>query len=159
MEFKGTFEINAPQQVVFSHITDIKWVSACLPTLSELKIKSKEDFEATFKVDVTEAAKKLHIEYLSQVTVKMAFKFLSMSVEKVVLEGSGRVVGGSLKIRIEFPIEGLDGKTRIPWTAHVDAGLLLKFFGEKLITDTSNEIVDGIVKCISEKLGKETQSN
>ena len=152
MDFNGTFEVSVPADHALRQITDINWISACLPTLTELKTINENEFETTFKVDVSEAAGKLHIEYLSQVTVKMKFKFLKKELQQVVLEGSGRVVGSSLKIRIEFTVESKAEKTAIPWKAQVDFGLLLKFFGQELLVGTANGIIDSVIKCISSKL-------
>jgi carbon monoxide dehydrogenase subunit G len=154
LDFNGSFEVNVPADYALRRLTDIKWISDCLPMLTELKTLNENEFDATFKVDVSEAASKLHIEYLSNVTVKMKFKFLKKELQHVVLEGSGRVVGSTLKIMIEFTIENRAEKTVIPWKGHVDFGLLLKFFGQKLIVETANGIIDSIIKCISDKLNR-----
>ncbi len=152
LDFSGTISVRAGSQEAFSRLTDVQWISGCLPTLTELRIISESEFEATFKVDVSEAARRVHVEYLSQVTVKMKFKFLKKEPQEVILEGSGRVVGSSLKIRIEFKVTDSGNGSVIPWRATVDAGLLLRFFGEALIKETADQIIDSVIRCISSKL-------
>jgi len=148
----NVFYVKASPEVVFKYLTDLKWVAECLPSLSVLKIINENEFIASFKVDVSNATKKLHIEPLSQITANMKFKFLEKKIEKVVLEGTGRAAGSKLEIKLEFNIKRNNNITQIPWNAQIDLGVLLKFLGHDLINETTNSIANEVIKCISYKL-------
>jgi len=152
LEYSGNFNVNVPAESAFKYLTDIKWISGCLPSLTDLNIINENEFTATFIVDVSSAAKKLHIEYLSQMTAKMKFKFLEKKIERVLLEGSGRAAGSKLDIKLEFAIKGIsDNNAEISWKVQIEPGILLKFFGHNLINDTVNSIASEVIKCISNK--------
>ena len=148
---EGVFYVNATKELVFKRLTDIKWVSECLPSLSELEIINENEFKASFKVDILNITKKLPIEPLSQITANMKFKFLEKKIEKVVIEGTGRVAGSKLEIKLEFAIKG-NNNTEISWNAQINPGVLLKFFGHDFIHETINNISNEVIKCISYKL-------
>jgi L-2-hydroxyglutarate oxidase LhgO len=78
-------------------------------------------------------------------------EILKEELQQVVLEGSGGVLVSSLKIRIGFIVESKAERTAIPWKAQVDFGLLLKFFGQELISNASG-IIDSEINCISSEL-------
>ena len=134
------------------NLGDARWISQCLPTLGKLEVVSDDEFLATFKVDLGEAARKIHLDYLSRLTVGMRFKYLKKSPAGIILEGAGRVAGSSLEIKLALDIGKATNETMVIWKAQVEFGRLLKLFGEKLIRDISAATINDLTKCITTKL-------
>ena len=153
MEFSGTLPVNASADYIFQRLTDINWISACIPNLDRLNVIEGDAFKAVFKLDLSESAKGLHLDYLTRITTEMHFKFLKKTLDETVLEGSGRVVGSKLIIRLSFKIREENGASTILWHAEVEFGLLLKAFGEELIRKISADTITSITDNLSKKLG------
>jgi carbon monoxide dehydrogenase subunit G len=156
MEFSGTLPAKASADYIFQRLTDVRWISACIPNLERLDVMEGDEFKAVFKLDLAESAKGLHLDYLTRITTEMRFKFLKMERDETVLEGSGRVVGSKMVIRLSFKIREDSAAASILWHADVEFGLLLKAFGEELIRKISADTIGSITDCLSRKLG-ETQ--
>ena len=152
MEFTGQLATQASAQTVAKSLGDAKWISQCLPTLGKLEVISDDEFIATFKVDLGEAARKMHLDYLSRLTVGMHFKYTKKSADGIALEGSGRVAGSGLEIKLNLSINQADKETLVPWNAQVEFGKLLKLFGEKLVRDISATTINDLTNCLSMKL-------
>ena len=152
MEFTGQFTTQTSTETAAKKLTDIRCISQCLPTLSKLEIVNDEEFLATFKVDLTDAASKIHLDYLSRLTVRMHFKYLEKTIDTIVLEGTGRTAGSKLTLTLRLSIsEGKDGSI-IAWKAEAEFGRFLKLFGEKLVRDVSGGIISDLTECLSVKL-------
>lgn len=152
MEFTGQLTTLAPAETVAKDLGDAKWISQCLPTLGKLEVLNEDEFLASFKVDLGEAARKMHLDYLSRLTVGMRFKYLKKATDGIILEGTGRVAGSSLDIKLTLDIKEEHGETLVPWKAQVEFGRLLKLFGEKLIRDTSTTTISDLTNCLTAKL-------
>ena len=152
MEFTGQLATQASVEIVAKSLGDARWISRCLPTLGKLEVISDDEFLATFKVDLGEAARKMHIDYLSRLTVGMHFKYVKKSVDGIVLEGNGRVAGSGLEIKLILSINQADTGTLVTWNAQVEFGRLLKLFGEKLVRDISTTTINDLTKCLTTKL-------
>lgn len=152
MEFTGQFTTSAPAEVVAKSLGDAKWISQCLPTLGKLEILSDDEFLATFKVDLGEAARKMHLDYLSRLTVGMHFRYLKKTTDGIILEGTGRVAGSSLDIKLNLGLKEANNETLVDWKAQVQFGKLLKLFGEKLIGDVSTTTINDLTNCLTTKL-------
>jgi carbon monoxide dehydrogenase subunit G len=152
LEFTGSFTTTAPTETVVKNLADVSFVSQCLPTLGKLEIISPDEFLATFKVDLSEAASKMHLDYLSRITVKMHFKYLEKSDHRILLAGNGRVVGTKLDVTIRLEISEANDQRLVAWTAQVEFGKLLKLFGESLVRDVSRNIIDDLTGCLKSKL-------
>ena len=159
MEFTGQLTTAAPAEVVAKNLGDARWISQCLPTLGKLEILNDAEFLASFKVDLGEAARKMHLDYLSRLTVGMRFKYLKKAADGIILEGTGRVVGSSLDIKLNLDIKEDHGETTVPWKAQVEFGKLLKLFGEKLIRDTSTTTINDLTNCLTTKLRSSNRNN
>jgi len=152
LEFTGQFATQASAETVTKNLADASFVSQCLPTLGKLEIVSDDEFLATFKVDLSDAASKMHLDYLSRLTVRMHFKYLEKTTGSIILEGSGRVVGSKLDIRLRLSISEAKGEAIVAWTAQVEFGRLLKLFGEKLVRDISTTTINDLTNCLTMKL-------
>ena len=152
MEFTGQFATRTSTETVAKKLADIRCISQCLPTLGKLEIITDDEFLATFKVDLSDVASKIHLDYLSRLTVRMHFKYIEKSADNIVLEGSGRAAGSKLDIRLRLRINGGNGESLVAWTAQAEFGRLLKLFGEKLVRDTSATIIKDLTDCLSTKL-------
>jgi len=152
MEFSGSFTTPAPAETVAKNLANVRYVSQCLPTLGKLEVTSPDEFLATFKVDLSEATSKMHLDYLSRLSVRMHFKYLEKSSERIVLAGNGRVVGTKLDVSIQLGINDANKERLVDWTAQVEFGKLMKLFGESLVRDVSKKIIDDLTECIRSKL-------
>ena len=152
MEFTGQFTTSAPAETVAKSLGDARWISQCLPTLGKLEIFSDDEFLATFKVDLGETARKMHLDYLSRLTVAMRFKYLMKTTEGIILEGTGRIAGSSLDIKLNLSVKEANDETLVPWKAQVEFGKLLKLFGEKLVRDISTTTINDLTNCLTAKL-------
>jgi carbon monoxide dehydrogenase subunit G len=156
MEFSGTLTAKATADYIFQRLTDVKWISTCIPNLQRLDVVNDDEFKAVFKLDLAESAKGLHLDYLTRITTEMHFKFLKKTRDETVLEGSGRVVGSKMTLRLSFKVNESSGSSVILWQAEVEFGLLLKAFGEELIRKISGDTIGSITDSLSKKLD-ETQ--
>jgi hypothetical protein len=152
LEFTGQFTTSAPAETVAKSLGDARWISQCLPTLGKLEIFSDDEFLATFKVDLGETARKMHLDYLSRLTVAMRFKYLMKTTEGIILEGTGRIAGSSLDIKLNLSVKEANDETLVPWKAQVEFGKLLKLFGEKLVRDISTTTINDLTNCLTAKL-------
>ena len=152
MEFTGQLSTRAPVETVAKSLGDARWISQCLPTLGKLEILSEDEFVAAFKVDLGEAARRMHLDYLSRLTVAMRFKYLKKTIDGIILEGTGRVAGSGLEIKLNLSFRVLNNETIVPWQAQVEFGRLLKLFGEKLVRDISTTTIDDLTNCLTSKL-------
>lgn len=152
MEFTGQLETQAPVEAVAKNLGNARWISQCLPTLGKLEIVSDNEFLATFKVDLGEAARNMHLDYLSRLTVSMRFKYLKKTEDGIILEGTGRVVGSRLDITLNLSINAANDETLVSWNAQVEFGRLLKLFGEKLVRDISTTTINDLTDCLTTKL-------
>ena len=152
MEFTGQLGTQASVDTVAKSLGDAGWISQCLPNLSKFQVINDDEFLATFKVDLGEAARRLHLDYLSRLTVGMRFKYVKKAAEGIILEGAGRVAGSSLTIKLSLSITQTSNETIAIWKAQVEFGKLLKLFGEKLIRDISTTTVNDLTNCLTAKL-------
>ena len=154
MEFSGTLTAKATADYIFQRLTDVNWISTCIPNLQKLDMITENEFKAVFKLDIAESAKGLHLDYLTRITTEMRFKFLKKTRDETVLEGSGRVVGSKMTLRLSFKIHEDSGASTILWRADVEFGLLLKAFGEELIRKISADTIGSITDCLSKKFSE-----
>ena len=152
MEFTGQLGTQASVDTVAKSLGDAGWISQCLPNLSKFQVINDDEFLATFKVDLGEAARRLHLDYLSRLTVGMHFKYVKKAADGIILEGAGRVAGSGLTIKLSLSITQASNETIAIWKAQVEFGKLLKLFGEKLIRDISAATINDLTNCLTAKL-------
>ena len=144
MEFTGQFTTRTPAENVAKKLTDIRTISQCLPNLGKLEVISDDEFFATFKVDLSEAARKMRLDYLSRLTVRMHFKYLTKDKDSVVLEGTGRAAGSKLDIRLSLKISHANSESLVAWTAQAEFGTILRLLGDKIIRDVSTTMINDL---------------
>jgi hypothetical protein len=83
----------------------------------------------------------------------MHFKYLKKATDGIILEGTGRVAGSSLQIKLNLSINQANNETMVLWNAQVEFGKLLRVFGEKLIRDISTTTINDLTNCMTTKLG------
>jgi carbon monoxide dehydrogenase subunit G len=152
LEFTGQFATKATIERTAKDLGDIKWISECLPNLGKLEILSDNEFFASFKVDLSEAAGKMHLDYLTRLTVRMHFKYTDKGPNIIALQGSGRAAGSMLDINLGLKMSDSSVETLVSWTAQVEFGKLLKLFGEKLLRDVSTKTIADLTNCLTAKL-------
>jgi len=152
LEFTGSFATHAPGEIVAAKLADIEFISQCLPSLGKLEVISPDEFFASFKVDLGDVTAKMHLDYLSKLTIRMHFNYLQKSIESIILEGNGRVVGSKLDLNLQLGIREMKGVSTVAWTAQAEFGKLLKLFGESLIREVSTGIINDVTDCLKSKL-------
>ena len=152
MEFTGQFATRSTAEEVTKKLGDINFVSQCLPTLGKLEVLNDNEFFATFKVDLSAVAGKMHLDYMSQLTVRMHFNYLEKNPNSVVLEGNGRAVGSKIDLKLRLQVSEGTNESLVDWAAQVEFGKLLKLFGDKIIRDVSTNIINDLTACLSTKL-------
>lgn len=119
--------------------------SRCIPNLESIEIRSPNEFDAKFKVEVPE---EFGVSYLKTIGIKMHF-IVSSSGNKVNMHGEGRSMGLKVKIDIEVEVYEREETSTMSWKASVDVGLLERMLGEDKIKEFSDEIISQLVLCIS----------
>lgn len=84
MIFEGSFEVNAPRQLVWDFLLDVERVAKCVPGLEQVEQESET-------------------EYRLLVTQKVAFLKVSLNLKALITESAPPV-------RIESLFQGTDGK-------------------------------------------------
>ena len=152
MEFTGRLATRSSAAEVTKKLGDINFVSQCLPTLGKLEVLNDNEFFATFKVDLDAVAGKMRLDYLSQLTVRMHFKYLEKNTNSVVLEGSGRAVGSKIDLKLRLQVSEGTNESLVAWAAQAEFGKLLKLFGDKIIREVSMNIITDLIASLSAKL-------
>ena len=152
MEFTGQLATRSSAAEVTKKLGDINFVSQCLPTLGKLEVLNDNEFFATFKVDLDAVAGKMRLDYLSQLTVRMHFKYLEKNTNSVVLEGSGRAVGSKIDLKLRLQVSEGTNESLVAWAAQAEFGKLLKLFGDKIIREVSMNIITDLIASLSAKL-------
>lgn len=154
MIIEDEFQIESSPEHVFTKLTDITSVIECIPNVSRYEITSKDEFIITFKVDLSRILGKLSIGYLSQLTVKMKFKFEYPGDNEVYLNGVGRGAGVNIKVRIFFKVLPLNNNSKVIYRAELEAGLLERIFGEMILKEIADGVADELITCIRNKLAR-----
>jgi len=152
LEFTGRLATRSSAAEVTKKLGDINFVSQCLPTLGKLEVLNDNEFFATFKVDLDAVAGKMRLDYLSQLTVRMHFKYLEKNTNSVVLEGSGRAVGSKIDLKLRLQVSEGTNESLVAWAAQAEFGKLLKLFGDKIIREVSMNIITDLIASLSAKL-------
>ena len=152
MDFSGQFSTRTPTETAAKILTDVHSISQCLPNLGKLEVVSDDEFFATFKVDLSDIAGRMRLDYLSRLSVRMHFKYLEKRIDAIVLEGTGRAAGSKLDITLHLKINQGKDESLVAWTAQAEFGPLLKLLGDKIIRDVSTTMIDGLTDCLTKLL-------
>lgn len=143
MHFEGTFTVKAPIRVVYEFLMDPRKVSACLPDLQKLDVKSDNEYTAVVRAGIS----------FIKGDFTMNFKVQEKNPPthaKLVARGSG--IGSTVDLETVMDlVEEQDGTT-MKWSAEAKVGGRIASVGQRLISGQAEKIVRQLFECIKSKL-------
>ncbi len=145
MHFEGEFSVKAPRKAVFDFLLDPKRISACMPDLQSLEVKSPDDFTAVIKAGVS--------------FIKGDFKMHFTTAEKqppqhakLLARGSG--MGSTIDLEATMDLAEADGKTKMRWTAEAKVGGRIASVGQRLLSGQAEKTIRQLFGCLQGQLEK-----
>ncbi|MDA4127722.1 MAG: carbon monoxide dehydrogenase subunit G [Thaumarchaeota archaeon] len=145
MHFEGEFSVKAPRKAVFEFLTDPKRISACMPDLQSLEVKSPDDFTAVIKAGIS--------------FIKGDFKMHFTTVEKqppshakLLARGSG--MGSTIDLETTMDLAEADGKTNMKWLAEARVGGRIASVGQRLLSGQAEKTIKQLFGCLQGQLEK-----
>jgi len=145
LHFEGEFSVKAPRAKVFAFLTDPKRISACMPDLQSLEVKSPDDFTAVIKAGVS--------------FIKGDFKMHFTTTEKqppqhakLVARGSG--MGSTIDLQSTLDLAESDGMTKMKWVAEAAVGGRIASVGQRLLSGQAEKTIKQLFGCLEGQLGK-----
>ncbi len=145
MHFEGEFSVEASRAKVFAFLTDPKRISACMPDLQSLEVKSPDDFTAVIKAGVS--------------FIKGDFKMHFTTAEKrppehakLLARGSG--MGSTIDLESTLDLAESDGKTKMKWVAEAAVGGRIASVGQRLLSGQAEKTIKQLFGCLEAQLEK-----
>lgn len=144
MHFEGTFVVKAPKEKVYSMLTDPNQLSACMPDLQKLEIKSPEDFTAVIKTGVS--------------FIKGEFTMHFTTTDKVPpthakLRSHGTGIGSTVDLEAVMDMSDAEGGgTSMKWTSEAKVGGRIASVGQRLLDSQAEKIMRQLFDCMKVKL-------
>ncbi len=144
MHFDGTFEVKAPKDRVYAMVMDPKQISACMPDLQKLDVKSPDDFTAVVKAGVS--------------FIKGDFTMHFTTVEKIPpthakLAAHGTGIGSTVDMETVMDLaDTANGGTAMKWTADAQVGGRIASVGQRLLNGQAEKIIKNLFECLQGKL-------
>ncbi|MCS7142792.1 MAG: carbon monoxide dehydrogenase subunit G [Aigarchaeota archaeon] len=136
MKFEGSFQVNAPPNVVWSVVTNPNKFGQAIPDLKSLVVKDKSSFTAEFKVKLGMVGG----------TLKMDFKFDELNEPNhVKIVGRGTGVQSTVDLKIDLNLSKTDSGSVVKWDADVTVGGLVASIGSRLIESVTKDKVTEII--------------
>jgi uncharacterized protein len=142
LHLDGSNSMNAPQEKVFSLLTDPNFLAKTLPDAEEVKVTGTDSLEAKLKLRIAVVS--------STLKLKMTVKDKDPPTKATLLaEGNGS--GSTMKVTSVFTLTG-GATTRMSWSADAEIGGVMAGLGSTLLrgfaTKKVGEIFEGITKAI-----------
>ena len=145
MHFEGEFSVKAPRKAVFEFLTDPKRISACMPDLQSLEVKSPDDFTAVIKAGIS--------------FIKGDFKMHFTTAEKqppqhakLLARGSG--MGSTIDLETTMDLAESDGMTKMKWLAEARVGGRIASVGQRLLSGQAEKTIKQLFGCLQGQLEK-----
>jgi len=145
LHFEGEFSVKAPRSKVFAFLTDPKRISACMPDLQSLEVKSPDDFTAVIRAGVS--------------FIKGDFKMHFTTTEKqppqhakLVARGSG--MGSTIDLQSTLDLAESDGMTKMKWVAEAVVGGRIASVGQRLLSGQAEKTIKQLFGCLQGQLEK-----
>ncbi|MHB1907293.1 MAG: CoxG family protein [Nitrososphaerales archaeon] len=144
MHFEGTFNVKASKDKVFGVLMDPKQVSACMPDLQKLEVKSPDDYTAIVKAGVS----------FIRGDFNMHFTVVEKTIPthaKLVAHGTG--IGSTIDLDTLMDLsDGPNGGTTMKWSAEARVGGRIATVGQRLISGQAEKIIKQLFECLQGKL-------
>ncbi len=145
MHFEGVFTVKAPRNTVFDFLADPKRISACMPDLQSLEVKSPDDFTAVIRAGVS--------------FIKGDFKMHFTTAEKqppqhakLLAHGSG--IGSTIDLETTMDLAESNGETTMKWHAEVKVGGRIASVGQRLLSGQAEKTIKQLFGCLQGQLKK-----
>jgi carbon monoxide dehydrogenase subunit G len=145
LHFEGEFSVKAPRKAVFEFLTDPKRISACMPDLQSLEVKSPDDFTAVIKAGIS--------------FIKGDFKMHFTTAEKqppqhakLLARGSG--MGSTIDLETTMDLAETDGMTKMKWLAEARVGGRIASVGQRLLNGQAEKTIKQLFGCLQGQLEK-----
>lgn len=143
MHFEGNFEVKAQRQKVFDLLMEPKKISACMPDLQKLEVKSPDDFTAVIKAGVG--------------FIKGDFTFHFTIPEKTSpshakLIGRGTGIGSTVDLQTILDLEETKKGTMMKWSAEALVGGRIASVGQRLLNGQAEKIIKQLFACLQKQV-------
>jgi uncharacterized protein len=143
LHFDGTFEVKAPRSAVFGFLMDPQKISACMPDLQKLDVKSQEDFVAVIRAGV------------SFIKGDFAMHFTTVEKDppahaKLVAHGTG--IGSTVDLETIIDLEESGGGTTMKWAAEARVGGRIASVGQRLLSGQAEKTIKQLFGCLQKQL-------
>lgn len=139
------FTVKVPRRKAFEFFLDPQQLAKCLPDLQELKVKSKDEFDAKVKVGIS--------------FIRGVFNFNFKVVERkepehARLKAHGAGLGSVVDLDTTIDLSDADGGTQMKWWADAKVGGTLAAVGQRLLEGQSKKTIDQLFANIKTFLEK-----
>src|SRR5207248_3346 len=150
MQFNGTEEIAASRAKVWRFLMDPQQVGSCGPGVQSIEVVDADHFNARAKVGVG----------FITATFNVQMTFIERDEpNRARIQARGQAPGSAVDAIGEMTLsDGLDGGTRMDWSANVNISGTLASVGARLIEGTAHKLIDQTFGCIRTKLEAEPEA-
>lgn len=144
MHFEGSFEVKAKRPEVFDFLLEPKKISACMPDLQKLTVKSPDDYTAVVKAGVAFIKGDFTIHFVvSDKQVPAHAK----------LTGRGTGIGSTVDLTTIIDLEESKKGTLMKWSADALVGGRIASVGQRLLSGQAEKIIKELFGCLQKQLG------
>lgn len=144
MQFKGTVQIEAPRDRVWTFILDPDQVGGCGPGVESIEVIDADHFKVKAKVGVGFISARFVVE----MTVAER-----QEPELAVLKAHGQAPGSAVDATASMSLSGpAEGPTTMDWSADVTIAGTLASVGARMIEGTANKMIGQTFDCIRARL-------
>ncbi len=143
METNGDFKVNSKIEDVWKIVSDANSFSKCLPNVTSVSVEG-DSFELQFKADAKKYTSKfLGASYLSTLNIRFSAALKEKEENKhVLIEGTGSTIGLKFSLSLSIGLAQENESVHVNWKANIELGRMAKLFGEEVIQQAVNDIVN-----------------
>jgi uncharacterized protein len=143
LHFEGTFEVKAKRPEVFDFLLEPKKITACMPDLQKLVVKSPDDFTAVVKAGVAFIKGDFTIHFT------VADKQPPAHAK---LNGRGTGIGSTVDLATTIDLEESKKGTVMKWSADAMVGGRIASVGQRLLSGQAEKIIKELFGCLQKQL-------
>ena len=143
MHFEGSFEVKAKRPKVFEFLLDPKKITACMPDLQKLTVKSPDDFTVLVKTGVAFIKGDFTLHFT--VSDKQAPAHAKLT-------GRGTGIGSTVDLTTLIDLEESKKGTMMKWSADALVGGRIASVGQRLLNGQAEKIIKELFGCLQKQL-------
>lgn len=143
MHFEGTFDVKAPRSKVFDFLLDPQKISACMPDLQKLEVRSPDEFVAVIRAGVSFIKGDFTMRFTTTERDPPAHA-------KLVAHGTG--MGSTIDLDTLLDLADAQGGTSMKWAAEAMVGGRIASVGQRLLSGQAEKIVKQLFGCLQKQL-------